>query len=122
MKILRKRWLGTTAEYEVMWQGYEATSWEPVGSLTLCIPAIEFERLEWSKQQSVCLRSLNMDISAIKRNHRYKWFSLSSTRIMSNAFVCRVICQLDSSYKVYCLCFNSPVPPAFEYIIASESW
>ena len=24
-------------------------------------------------------------------------------------------------YKVYCLCFNSPVPPAaFEYIIASE--
>ena len=52
-KILRKRWLGTTAEYEVVWQGYEATTWEPVSSLTLCVPAIEFERLEWNKQQSV---------------------------------------------------------------------
>eukprot|EP01043_Picozoa_sp_COSAG02_P018275 COSAG02_NODE_849_length_16548_cov_6.418384_13_plen_571_part_00 len=60
-KILRKRWLGTTAEYEVMWQGYEATSWEPVSSLTLCVPAIEFERLEWSKQQSVRLYPSNMD-------------------------------------------------------------
>ena len=61
-KIFRKRWLGTTAEYEVRWEGYEETTWEPVSSLTLCIPAIEFERLQCNKQQSVrlfCLRPLN---------------------------------------------------------------
>lgn len=45
--------LGSTAEYEVKWLGYHETSWESVESLTLCIPAIDFERLECDRRYPV---------------------------------------------------------------------